>query len=251
MDLDKESLPILCFVVFGFLAGGIWFFCSSQGRSKEERSLRFRKYWSYALIVSLSSLFAVSGGYFWLGFVSALVFLGGIELVRTLRIERPVQFFSILIAYLFLGVGACLSSFILSAKLCLWLYLGIAGFDAFSQIVGQSLGTRKISPNISPNKTWEGFMGGLAFLFLFSGLAFSLWGSFSWKCIWILLLFGFSALAGDLAASWVKRKVSIKDFSSVLPGHGGFLDRFDSFLFTLSVWTFLSIPFEIFREPWN
>ncbi|TGK03268.1 hypothetical protein EHO58_12615 [Leptospira selangorensis] len=251
MDLDKESLPVLGFVIFGFLVGGIWFFHSSKGRSKEERTLRFRKYWSYALIVSLSSLFAVCGGYLWLGYISVLLLFGGIELIRNLSIGRSVQFFSVLGMYLILGIGAFLSFSILSPKLCLWLYLGIAGFDAFSQIVGQSFGNTKISPKISPNKTWEGFMGGLTYLFLFSGFVFSFWGNFSWKCIWILPIFGFLALAGDLAASWIKRKVSIKDFSSILPGHGGFLDRFDSFLFTLSVWTFISIPLGVFREPWN
>lgn len=251
MDLDKESVPVFGFIFFGFLVGGIWFFRSSQGRPKEERSLRFRKYWSYALIVSLSSFFAVVGGYLWLGFVSVLLFLGAIELIKTLPIERPIQFFGILGMYVLIGIGACLSFLILSSKLYLWLYLGIAGFDAFSQIVGQSFGNTKISPRTSPNKTWEGFLGGISFLFLFSGFVFSFWGDFSLKCTWLLPLFGFTALMGDLAASWIKRKVSIKDFSSILPGHGGFLDRFDSFLFTLCVWTFLSIPFAIFREPWN
>ncbi|MEI1280335.1 phosphatidate cytidylyltransferase [Leptospira venezuelensis] len=251
MALDKESLPVLGFVIFGFLVGGVWFFHSSKGRSKEERALRFRKYWSYAFIVSLSSLFAICGGYFWLGFILLLLLLGGIELIQTLSIGRPVQFFSVLGMFLLLGILACFSYSILSPKLCLWLYLGIAGFDAFSQIVGQSFGNTKIAPRISPNKTWEGFMGGLSYLFLFSGFVFSFWGNFSWKCIWILPLFGFLALTGDLAASWIKRKVSIKDFSSVLPGHGGFLDRFDSFLFTLSLWTFISIYFEVFRDPWN
>ena len=116
--------------------------------------------------------------------------------------------------------------------------LGLAIFlaavhDTGSYIVGNLFGYHLIAPTISPSKTWEGFFGGLVITMLvFMGLIAYFHISMPWyifiglSCIICTLAF-----LGDLFESWLKRKAGIKDSGSLLPGHGGLLDRFDSILF--------------------
>ena len=100
-----------------------------------------------------------------------------------------------------------------------------------------------MSPTISPNKTWEGFFGGYFVATVL--LLFTLW--IQGKAISLLTLFGLTgavciiATMGDLFESWLKRKAKIKDTSTILPGHGGLLDRLDGILF-------VTILFYLFRE---
>ncbi|MFF2276604.1 phosphatidate cytidylyltransferase [Agromyces sp. NPDC058126] len=103
--------------------------------------------------------------------------------------------------------------------------------DTGAYAFGLMFGKHKMAPVISPKKTWEGFAGGAA-TSVVAGLLISLFllGN-TW---WFGLLFGaaifLSATLGDLVESLIKRDIGIKDMSSWLPGHGGFLDRLDSIL---------------------
>jgi phosphatidate cytidylyltransferase len=110
--------------------------------------------------------------------------------------------------------------------------LTVFTFDSFSYIIGSILGKTKIAPRISPAKTVEGFIGGLLITWLTFHLALlqqethiTLLNSFYITTITCIL-----ALLGDLFESFLKRKAGIKDTGILLPGHGGFLDRFDSLL---------------------
>jgi phosphatidate cytidylyltransferase len=108
--------------------------------------------------------------------------------------------------------------------------------DTFAYVFGVLLGKHPLAPKISPKKTWEGFVGGLVFTSIGSALAF-----------YYLLdhhpaigaLAGFAgvlaATVGDLVESAIKRDLSIKDMGTLLPGHGGMLDRLDSALITAPV----------------
>jgi len=114
------------------------------------------------------------------------------------------------------------------------IYFFVLTFDAFSQISGQLFGKRMIT-SISPNKTWEGLIGGVV---ITVGSAFLV----NWRTTdeWIVninpLTFGLilsgACFFGDLLASWYKRICNVKDYSSFLPGHGGVLDRYDSLITT-------------------
>ncbi len=115
------------------------------------------------------------------------------------------------------------------------LFILVSSHDTGSYILGKLFGKHIIAPSISPKKTWEGFFGG--YLFACIGLTSLLWEQGSLKPWYFIILFSLIistlSLLGDLFESWLKRKAHIKDSGSILPGHGGFLDRFDGILFSV------------------
>mgnify|MGYP001627105765 CR=1 FL=1 len=113
------------------------------------------------------------------------------------------------------------------------LLLFVWSMDVLSYYVGKTYGKHALAPRLSPQKTWEGLLGGyaggtliLVLLHGYRGLIFS-------------LPMVFFALMGDLFKSFIKRQLGIKDFSNILGEHGGFVDRFDSTLFTAPIYLFL------------
>jgi len=109
--------------------------------------------------------------------------------------------------------------------------------DIGAYIFGRTFGKRKLAPNISPGKTWEGALGG-GLTVLIYGFAFSSYfpGHFPERgvaLLLILLLLPIFSVVGDLFESLLKRQAGLKDSSNILPGHGGVLDRIDSLTSTL------------------
>lgn len=103
--------------------------------------------------------------------------------------------------------------------------------DTGAYLAGRSFGRRKLFERISPNKTWEGFWGGLVLALVVSMNLEQYFGSLlSWQWAGIAVIIGVFGTLGDLVESMLKRNLGIKDSGSVLPGHGGFLDRFDGLL---------------------
>lgn len=104
--------------------------------------------------------------------------------------------------------------------------------DTFAFLVGKNFGKRKLFERISPNKTIEGFLGGMVFTFIvsyFLAQEFISLTLMQWIVIaGIVSIFG---VLGDLIESMFKRQAKVKDSSNFIPGHGGFLDRFDSVIF--------------------
>ena len=101
--------------------------------------------------------------------------------------------------------------------------------DTFGYIVGVLLGKHPLVPTISPKKTWEGLAGSTIFTVIGGSLAFKYIMDLQW---WLGIIVGlmivFTATCGDLIESAMKRDMSLKDMGSLLPGHGGMLDRLDS-----------------------
>ncbi|NDI10948.1 MAG: phosphatidate cytidylyltransferase [Actinobacteria bacterium] len=108
--------------------------------------------------------------------------------------------------------------------------------DTFAYLTGVVAGRHPMAPKISPKKTWEGFIGGLVFASAGTALTFNY---FLEREYWIGALAGLAgvlaATVGDLIESAIKRDLALKDMGSVLPGHGGMLDRIDSALITAPV----------------
>jgi phosphatidate cytidylyltransferase len=118
-------------------------------------------------------------------------------------------------------------------NLIYYMFVIVFAFDGTAYMVGSLLGAHKIIPKISPGKTVEGFIGGLigalvAFWFAISADKICL----SWPFMIVLVLITcFLAFMGDIFESFLKRQANIKDSGRILPGHGGFLDRFDAVIF--------------------
>jgi phosphatidate cytidylyltransferase len=152
----------------------------------------------------------------------------------------------VLVGFLYLGLPAYLLTsmslqdftgryIIMAVMLLVWFN------DVFAYFIGKFFGRNKIFPNISPNKTWEGTIGGFIFAVLWGWASYFCWPVIKLELIqWLVLgaicsVFG---IMGDLVASKLKRSLQIKDTGNILPGHGGLIDRFDAFIFT--------IPFVVF-----
>lgn len=119
-----------------------------------------------------------------------------------------------------------------------WLLLvipAIALADAGAYLIGRRFGRHKLAPRLSPHKSWEGLFGGVACSILGSALLAWLWGlAFPALTPWMGALFGLVlgllTPLGDLGESMLKRAAGVKDSSNLIPGHGGILDRMDSWL---------------------
>ncbi len=118
-----------------------------------------------------------------------------------------------------------------------WLVYIIAfGTDTFAYFTGVFFGKHKLCPHVSPKKTIEGAVGGIAGCTILTVIYFNVLGINNYLYIIIFSIFvsAFS-MVGDLLASKIKREHGVKDFGNFLPGHGGILDRFDSLLFVAPV----------------
>ncbi len=119
-------------------------------------------------------------------------------------------------------------------ELLVWLVvLSAFGTDVFAYFSGYLFGKHKLCPKISPKKTIEGSIGGVLGSIILCGVfGYFLLPNLLIHCIIIGALGSVVAQIGDLTASIFKRKMDIKDYGNLIPGHGGILDRFDSVLFT-------------------
>jgi phosphatidate cytidylyltransferase len=111
------------------------------------------------------------------------------------------------------------------------------GADTGAYYMGKNLGKHKLVPKISPGKTWEGVAGGLILSSAFAALAsFTFFPELPYKySIPLAIVMTLVGLFGDLAESAMKRGAGAKDAASILPGHGGLLDRLDSLLFNAPI----------------
>jgi phosphatidate cytidylyltransferase len=121
-----------------------------------------------------------------------------------------------------------------------WLLFATAGNwvgDSAAYYVGKNFGRHKLAPSISPGKTWEGTAGSI----VFSGIAGVTFLHFMfptvavWEAVLLCALANAAGQVGDLCESAIKRGAGVKDSSNLLPGHGGWLDRVDSSLFSIPV----------------
>ncbi len=113
------------------------------------------------------------------------------------------------------------------------LLLTIWAVDVTAYYIGKKFGSSALAPKLSPNKTIEGFVAGLiASIIVFTFVS----DKELIESLVIGMLLGLSASIGDLLKSYIKRQLDIKDFSNVLGEHGGFVDRFDSLVFTATLY---------------
>jgi phosphatidate cytidylyltransferase len=220
---------IFLLLLIYFLLGAFAIFLINKKmtvRHQKDNWLKFATYFVIVIVLFLSITFN------FFPFVSVVIIFSGLfELVRLL-IKRA-KLAAVLGLLIFSVMFYVFYSFsLLDQNLLLYTVFIVFVFDAFSQLSGQYFGRTKLFPSISPHKTVEGLAGGFIMAGITSLLVRDLLNlNIQESLFWTLGIVVF-AFAGDLFASFIKRKLEIKDFSGLIPGHGGFLDRFDSLLFS-------------------
>jgi len=230
--MSSEFL-FLIFLFALFVVGAVAIHIISRKKETPKKINAWKKFFVYFFVIYaifLSILFVP----ILFRAICFLVALGGaVEIVR-LQLKSQQQlawskfclYFSI---YIVLAVLFLFFDF-LDVEIQILTVFAVCTFDAFSQLSGQLFGKRKIATKISPNKTLGGLVGG-ALSALILGVIANFNSEFGIINVNILILFVVAAsFVGDLAASYVKRQYAVKDYSSLIPGHGGILDRFDSLI---------------------
>jgi phosphatidate cytidylyltransferase len=113
-------------------------------------------------------------------------------------------------------------------QLVLWLVLLVISADIGAYFAGRSFGKRKLAPRVSPGKTWEGALGGLAAVAVVAWGGAVHFGLAPFEPVAFGCAVGIFSVIGDLTESMFKRAAGLKDSGAILPGHGGLLDRIDS-----------------------
>jgi phosphatidate cytidylyltransferase len=239
----EARLIIIVAALFAF--GALLITLSHKLRKPEssQASADWRKYGVYLILV-VSLLLSASWSQWLIAAVCVAIALGGaIELYRNLPNEK-VSSLAISLVFLFV-VTLCLGH-LLFGEAGTWyctfvfVFLVVSTTDSYSQLWGKLLGNHKLCPRLSPGKTTEGLLGGFVSAAAVSSLLhFLLPQANLLQLIGLAMITATSAIGGDLLFSLIKRRIGIKDFSGILPGHGGILDRFDSLIVAAPVyyWT--------------
>ena len=119
-----------------------------------------------------------------------------------------------------------------NAKLLLYLVLIAQLSDVFQYVWGKTMGRRKVAPVISPNKTVEGLIGGVASVTILGTLLYAVTPFNPFQAWCLSLVIGLAGFAGGLTMSAIKRDRGVKDYGTIIEGHGGILDRMDSICFS-------------------
>jgi phosphatidate cytidylyltransferase len=123
-------------------------------------------------------------------------------------------------------------------------------YDTAAYATGATLGRRPIAPQVSPNKSWEGAIGASVVCLLAGAFLLPLWEP--WTMASGLVMAAATCVVaplGDLSESMLKRDLAVKDMGSILPGHGGMLDRIDALLFMAPVLYYVLAAFDVIRSP--
>jgi phosphatidate cytidylyltransferase len=123
--------------------------------------------------------------------------------------------------------------------LTVYLFISVWLNDVYAYLIGKNWGKHKLYEIISPKKTVEGFFGGLIAVLIFNLIVGKPYGFEWWQFLFFAVLIPVMATLGDLSESLLKRTVQTKDSGEFLPGHGGLLDRIDSFLLVMPIYFYI------------
>lgn len=231
---NKYIISLLAFFILAAVASTVKIWRTKDPALTKEV---VAKYLVYLAIVSAMSYIIMEDN-----------FLVSLATILLITIWSGVEFYSAvrnlatgwlwLTGFMVVATSAIMVFTKLNPQILLPTYLFVVIFDGMSQTGGQLLGRRPLAPAVSPNKTWEGLIIGALCA---SGALIYVSGSNLESEVPYCAIFAVLALAGDLTCSKVKRLAGIKDFGKILPGHGGMLDRFDSFLTVLLYFTIVSV----------
>lgn len=211
---------------------------------------------SFEAIISFLLILSVLLPVFWAGFWTqdtlggSFYLLALVMLVYTVISKNRFSFDDagvLLLGGLYAGLGFRFMMLARAESLWMILYALLIVWitDSGAYLIGRKIGKNKLAPHISPNKTWEGSIGGsLSAVVIVGAYLYFVQGtfpySFSTMLLWTLV-FSVGGQLGDLIESAFKRHYGVKDSGKILPGHGGILDRFDSLLFVLPLMHFAGL----------
>jgi phosphatidate cytidylyltransferase len=221
------------FIILGyFFLGSIAFYFINRKKEAKEARKSWIKFITYFIIIHILFFSIVIYTPVFKYIALIIIVAGSYELYNVFNKSgfRHRNFFLLSLSlFMIFSLGFFLFS-IMEKRLILFAFLLLSIFDSFSQISGQLWGKRKIFPEISPNKTIEGFFGGFIMVVLSALLLKSLVASTYLNAILLAIGIAVFAFLGDMVTSLYKRTYNVKDYSNLIPGHGGFLDRFDSLI---------------------
>lgn len=215
-----------------FLLGGTGFYLINRKKDPAVARKSYIKFSTYFVIVNVLFFSIVINPTVFRYLALVIICCGFFEIIRVFRMNgNASKGILILSLFVFIVLSAGFYFFSgLEKGLILFSFLILSIFDSFSQISGQLWGRKKLFPKISPKKTLGGLIGGATIAILSSFVLNDLYNSSSLKSFALAVGIVFFAFVGDFAASSYKRTYNVKDFSDFIPGHGGFLDRFDSLI---------------------
>ncbi|MCY4212967.1 MAG: phosphatidate cytidylyltransferase [Gammaproteobacteria bacterium] len=182
----------------------------------------------------------------WLGVAAWAVAIGGILSHRQGRQFKRWRWIAALLGFAVIWAAWVAAAVVHSAPngdhWLVWLFILVSAVDIGAYFAGTAWGRRKLAPSLSPAKTWEGVAGGAACSILICGGALAALGRLDAASGAIIALLIAVSVFGDLLESLLKRQSGVKDSGTLLPGHGGLLDRVDSELAALPVFALL-LPF--------
>jgi phosphatidate cytidylyltransferase len=242
-------LPVLIFILmnndFNSLYWSVFILLVGVGGTIE-LAMMFRKkgLTNYPVLVILINVgiyavyyFALPQNYL-IGLILLSVLIGyGLQVFGKDLEKSFVSFLLVLFSVLYLGLmwGTLIPLKVLGVKHLIVLIAGTWFCDIGAYFTGKAIGKHKLDLKTSPNKTVEGFIGGIILsvvaIFVachFTGIGFRIW----------MLILPFSTIIGDLLESLYKRYSTVKDSSNLIPGHGGLLDVFDSLIFNAPLYYF-------------
>jgi phosphatidate cytidylyltransferase len=219
-------------ILIYFLLGSIGFYFINRRKNAADARKSWVKFITYFFIIHILFFAIVYNPLYFRIVVLVIITFGAYELWMIFRKSGFIQknfFLLSILLFIAFSLGFYLFSGLVKENI-LYAFLVLSIFDSFSQITGQLWGKRKLFPKISPNKTVEGVAGGAVVALLSSVLLKRLIEASSFGALSVAGGIVVFAFLGDLLASYYKRRYQVKDFSNLIPGHGGFLDRFDSLI---------------------
>jgi len=228
----KTVWIIYTVILVYYLLGTVGIYFINRRKEPQIKRKAWIKHVNYLIVLSLVFFSIAVNPVIFRYVASVIIIVGFYELFNLYRrsgFSHASFFIASIIIMASLSIGFYSFSH-MDKGIILFAFLITAIFDGFSQVSGQLFGRTKLFPKISPGKTVEGLIGG-ALVAVLSSLVFkNVFTASSLKAIILAAVVVLFAFLGDTAKSIYKRKYNVKDFSNLIPGHGGFLDRFDSLI---------------------
>lgn len=232
--LTYHFFQIVAILLSYYLITGIGFYFIAKKKDEVARKRLWLKYFVYLAMVSFLVFCMKYALDIAFALICLIALIGAFEVVASwneIALVRVKVVSALVYSCVLFGVSL---SYEIRGSLLPVFFL-IVVFDGFSQTIGELVKGKTLAPRMSPNKTRSGFIGGALVM------GFTTWWILEGDFLFFIgISMAVVGLYGDLLASWLKRFSGKKDFSEIIPGHGGVLDRFDSFLAVWSVLSFIS-----------